>query len=110
MRDLSESFSIKLLTTAAESPWSNGICERLNGTLASIVRKIIEETNCDVEIALAWAVAARNAFVNRSGVSPNQMVFGFNTSFPNIYDDNVPDPSLEDASTEIVFQQPGSKV
>ena len=109
IRDLSKAFSIKLLTTAAESPWSNGICERLNGTLASIVRKIIEETRCDIQMALAWAIAARNAFVNKSGVSPNQLVFGFNPSFPNIYDDNAPGSTLEDASTEIVFRNNAAK-
>ena len=102
MRDLSESFNIRLLTTAAESPWSNGICERLNGILAGLVRKIMEDVKCGVQIALAWAVAARNAFYNKSGVSPNQLVFGFNPAFPNVYDDNAPGSSLENASTEIV--------
>ena len=102
MRELSDIFCIKLLSTAAESPWSNGICERLNGTLGELVSKIVEDTNCGVQIALAWAVAARNAFYNKSGVSPNQLVFGFNPSFPNIYDSNLPASSLEDASTDIV--------
>ena len=102
MRDLSESFNIRLLTTAAESPWSNGICERLNGTLADLVSKIIDDANCGVQIALSWAVAARNAFYNKSGVSPNQLIFGFNPAFPNIYDSNIPASSLESASTEIV--------
>ena len=81
IRELSNIFCIKLLTTAAESPWSNGICERLNGVLGEIVSKIVEDTASGVQIALAWAVAARNTFVNRSGVSPNQLVFGFNHIF-----------------------------
>ena len=102
MRELSNIFFIKLLTTAAESPWSNGICERLNSTLGDIVSKIIEDTGCNVHIALSWAVAARNAFDNKSGVSPNQMVFGFNPSFPNIYDSNLPASSFEDPSTDII--------
>ena len=46
--------------------------------------------------------AARNAFLNKSGYSPNQLVFGFNPHFPNIYDSNFPASSLEDASTEII--------
>ena len=102
VRELSDIFCIELLSTAAESPWSNGICERLNGTLGNIVSKIIEDTNCEVQIALAWAVAARNAFYNNSGVSPNQLVFGFNPSLPTIYDSKLPGSSLEDASTDIV--------
>ena len=102
IRDLSNIFSIKLLTTAAESPWSNGICERLNSTLGEIVSKIMDDTDCGVHIALAWAVAARNAFDNKSGVSPNQMVFGFNPSHPNIYDSSLPASSFEDPSTDII--------
>ena len=62
----------------------------------------MEDVKCGVQIALAWAVAARNAFYNKSGVSPNQLVFGFNPAFPNVYDDNAPGSSLESASTEIV--------
>ncbi|CAL4108337.1 unnamed protein product [Meganyctiphanes norvegica] len=31
MRALGEAFNIKIMTTAAESPWSNGICECLRG-------------------------------------------------------------------------------
>lgn len=102
IRELSNIFCIKLLTTAAESPWSNGICERLNGVLGEIVSKIVEDTASGVQIALAWAVAARNTFVNRSGVSPNQLVFGFNPHFPNIYDSNLPASSLEEPSTDII--------
>ena len=90
VRELSDVFCIQLLTTAAESPWSNGICERLNGILGELVSKIIEDTNSGVQIALAWAVAARNTFLNNSGFSPNQLVFGFNPHFPNIYDSTLP--------------------
>ena len=102
IRELSSIFSIRLLTTAAESPWSNGICERLNSTLGNIVSKIMEDSDCGVHIALSWAVAARNAFLNKSGVSPNQLVFGFNPSYPNIYDNSLPASSFEDPSNEII--------
>ena len=90
MITLSEAFSIKILNTAAESPWSNGVCERLNGVLGKLVLKILDDVNCDVQIALAWAVSARNAYYNNSGFSPNQLVFGFNPSMPDIYNSKVP--------------------
>ena len=76
MRTLGEAFSIKMMTTAAESPWSNGTCERLNGILGKMVLKILDDVKCDVATALAWAVAARNSFYNFGGFSPNQLVFG----------------------------------
>ena len=85
MRALGEAFNINVITTAAESPWSNGICERLNGVLGDLVMKVLDDAKCDIQIALAWAVAARNAYDNNSGFSPNQLVFGFNPAIPNIY-------------------------
>ena len=90
MRNFSEAFSIKVIHTAAESPWSNGTVERLNGVLGKLVLKILDDVNCDTDIALAWAVAARNAYYNNSGFSPNQLVFGFNPAMPTIYNSKPP--------------------
>ena len=97
MNTFAEAFSIKLIHTAAESPWSNGTVERLNGVLGKLVLKILDDIKCDTDIALAWAVAARNAYYNNSGYSPNQLVFGFNPSMPNIY--NSKPPGLKKVST-----------
>ena len=90
MKALGEAFNSKVLNTAAESPWSNGVCERLNGVIGNLVGKIIDDTECDLETALAWAVSARNALVNNSGFSPNQLVFGFNPAIPDIFHSDPP--------------------
>ena len=103
MRTFSEAFSIKLINTAAESPWSNGVVERLNGILGKLVVKVLDDVKCDTEVALAWAVAARNAYYNHSGYSPNQLVFGFNPSMPNIY--NSKPPGLKRVSTSEMIEK-----
>ena len=90
MRQVGDSFNIKIMTTAAESPWSNGVCERLNAVIGDIVRKIIADTKCELEVALSWAVSARNALANFSGFSPNQLVFGFNPAIPDIFHNKPP--------------------
>ena len=90
MRELGEKFNIKVLTTSAESPWSNGVCERLNGVLGDSVEKIVHDSSCDVNIALAWAVSARNALANNHGFAPNQLVFGSNPVFPNVHINQPP--------------------
>ena len=100
MRDMCEKFNIRLLTTSAESPWSNGVCERLNAVIGSSVDKIRDDSQCDLHTALAWAVSARNALINNSGFSPNQLVFGFNPSYP-CFDSNDP-PAFEIPSSQIV--------
>ena len=38
-RDMCENFNIEVKTTAAYSPWSNGLCERHNQTLTNIMQK-----------------------------------------------------------------------
>ena len=100
-RSMGENFNIDIMCTAAESPWSNGVCERLNAVLKDNVLKIHEETKCNVDTALAWAVAARNAIHNNNGFSPNQLVFSFNPNHPNIAEDRP--PALENCtSSQIV--------
>ena len=90
MQCLGERFGIKLMNTAAEAPWSNGVCERLNCLLSISVQRIVSDTQCNAHIALAWAVAARNALQNYNGFSPNQLVFGYNPAFPNVLDSEPP--------------------
>lgn len=100
MRNMAENFNIKLLCTAAESPWSNGVCERLNAVIGRSVDRVMTDTGCDLEVALAWAVSARNALQNNHGYSPNQLVFGFNPVLPSMCE-NKP-PALEGRTTSRV--------
>ena len=103
MKCLGENFNITIMCTAAESPWSNGICERLNGVLANNVRKIMSDSNCSLSVALSWAVAARNSLDNNNGYSPNQLVFGQNPSLPGLSLDKL--PALESRPTiKIVYE------
>ena len=103
MQDLGEKFNVKILCTAAESPWSNGVCERLNGILGDSVRKIVADNNCSVDVALAWAVSARNSLSNNSGFSPSQLVFGRNSNLPNVFE-NSP-PALENTFTSDLVRE-----
>ena len=85
---LAESFGVRVMSTAAEAPWSNGVCERLNYILEISIRKIMEDTNCNLLTALAWAVSSRNSLHNYMGFSPNQLVFGRNPVFPSVLDES----------------------
>ena len=77
-RDMSELLGIDVMTTAAESPWS----ERHNAIIANMVDRIKADVECSLEVALAWAVSAKNALKNHYGYSPNQLVFGKYPNFP----------------------------
>ena len=89
-REMAEAFNIRVSTTAAESPWSNGINERYNGVIASTVKKVMDDTPCSLEVALAWAVSAKNSLETHLGFSPNQLVFGRNPNYPACLRDKAP--------------------
>ena len=59
--EMCDSLGIDIKTTAAESPWSNGVVERHSQVLANMMYKIIDDTNCSHELALFWAVNAKNS-------------------------------------------------
>ena len=46
-----------MATTAAESPFSNGILERHNLTLF----KTMDDVHCEPKIDLAWNICAKNS-------------------------------------------------
>ena len=83
-RSLCEIVNIRICTTAGESPWSNGIVERHNATLGFSVQKMIDDLKCDLSLAVAWAVSAKDALHNVNGFSPNELVFGKNPNFPAV--------------------------
>ena len=87
--DLCENFNTNIVTTPAESSWSNVVCERHNKILTDIVLKIKEVIKCTWETALAWAVNAKNCLMNINGFSPHQLVFGQNVKLPNVFHDRI---------------------
>ena len=103
MRTMGDFFDVKLLYTAAESPWSNGTCERLNCILSVSMLRVMDDLRCPVETALAWSVAARNTLHNFSGYAPAQLVFGCNPSFPSLCD--AKPPALEDFDASHIVAQ-----
>ena len=99
--ELAESFNIRVLTTPAYSPWSNGIVERHNATLSETLEKVIAESKCTLEVGLAWALNAKNSLANMHGFSPYQLVMGRNPVMPSLITDAP--PALEsNESSEVV--------
>ena len=99
--DLCQNYNINFITTAAEAPWSNGLVEKHNHIIGEAVSKIKEDINCSLEVALCWAVNAKNALQNVYGFSPYQLVFGKNPNLPSVLHNEL--PALEGmSSSEIV--------
>ena len=91
----------------SQSPWQQGRTERAGGALKDMIRKIAEQvaiiTEKDFEMALIQALDARNRFINRSGYSAHQRVYGSNLRMPGsmLSDDPVDRISVaQDPTTE----------
>ena len=74
--------NLNICTTAAKIPWSNDLVERHNVFLKLIVCKTIEEINCDLDVAVVWALSAK-ILLKMVMVSPhpNQLAFGKSKRF-----------------------------
>ena len=102
-RDSAQNLNIIVKTTPAQSPWSNGICERHNAVINDMVVKTMEETKCRFDLALSWSLSSKNALHNVCGFSPNQLVFGYNPSLPTVLINRA--PALEKVScSEVVAE------
>ena len=94
--DLAEKYNITIMTTAAESAWSNGLVERHNGLLANMINKVRADVqDCPLEIAVHWACAAKNSLSNVYGFSPNIIVFGRNPNYPSVLANKPPGNNME---------------
>ena len=55
-----------------------------------MVDRILEDVNCSIEVALAWALSAKNSLKNVFGYSPDQLVFGKNLNLPTVIGSEPP--------------------
>ena len=83
-----ENMNIQIRTRAAESPWSNGLLERHDAVFGMTVSKVMKDVNCQLEVAVAWSVSAKNCLKHVYGFSTNQLLFGRNPNYPNNFDNH----------------------
>lgn len=101
-RDMAENLNIQVWNTAGLSPWQNGLCERNHAVVDDCVAKILEDDpQLDLEVALLWAVNAKNSLQMVSGWSPYQLVFGINPNLPSVLTDKP--PALEGTTMNEIF-------
>ena len=100
--DLCENMNIQVKHTAGYSPFSNGLCEKNHAVIDDMVYKMkSEQPELPLNIALAWAVNAKNCLQSVGGFSPHQLVYGRNPNLPNSMNDEL--PALEGkTSSEVI--------
>ena len=104
MINLAENLNANVTTTAAYSPFQNGVNERGHAVVDCMMTIMMEENKeLDEEVALFWSCYAKNSLHMFSGFSSFQLVFGRNPPLPcNIT--NQP-PALENKRASEAFSQ-----
>ena len=97
LTSIAEYLGVKSSFTAARSPNQNGLNERNHAIVDSMLQKMITaDPLLTKEVALTWALVAKNTLQNVSGFSPFQIVFGQAPSLPSVYTSGP--PGLEEVS------------
>ncbi|CAC5412222.1 unnamed protein product [Mytilus coruscus] len=91
MREVASILNVKVYTTAGESPFQNGLCERVHAITDTMLMKLeADYRQVNDQSLLCWANMARNALQMWNGFSSHQLVFGLNPNLPNILKDTLP--------------------
>lgn len=76
--------------TTAYHAQTNGIDERLNGTLVRILRTYVNESQQDWDEKIKWALFVYNTTIHEStGYSPYQLIYGFDPRSPLKPDNSI---------------------
>lgn len=79
--EMCDYLGITLQTRAAESIWTTGIVERGNQTLVNMTEKITD-IKCLIDLALCWAVNAKNSLQIVAGLIPVSLVLTKQSGWP----------------------------
>ena len=102
MREVCSILNVEVCTTAAQSPFQNGLCERNHAVTDSMLVKMEEQcSSTPIEVLLCWANMAKNSLQMYHGYSSYQLVFGKNPNLPNITGDQL--PALEGRTTSEIL-------
>ena len=91
LEDVAAILGIKLTTTASYSPHQNGLNERNHAVVdLMIIRMLDADKDLSPEVALCWALNAKNSLDNCEGFSPFQLHVGKNPVLPSVVRDGPP--------------------
>ena len=91
LEEIASKLGVELTTTAAYSPHQNGINERNHAIVdIMITRMMLSDSTLKPEMALVWALNAKNSLENVDGFSPYQLHIGKNPLFPSTTRDGPP--------------------
>ena len=103
-REITSILNVQLCTTAGESPFQNGLCERVHAiTDMMLVKLAADYEKVKSQILFSWANMARNSLQMLNGYSSHQLGYGENPNLPNIMSNTL--PALEGTASSGDFAQ-----
>lgn len=101
-REICSILNVEVLTTAAESPFQNGLCEKNHAIVDNMLLRLEEQCpKTPIEVLLSWANNAKNCLQMRNGFTSFQLVFGRSPRLPNVMDERL--PAFEGTTTSEAF-------
>ena len=102
LKEVGSLLDMRILSTGAESPFQNGLCERVHAVTDNMISKLqAQYPKTDIQVLIAWACMAKNSLQMFNGFSSNQLVFGTNPKLPGVSTDSI--SALEDTTSSQVF-------
>lgn len=59
---MAQNLNIILQTTPVQNQWNNGLNECQNVILNDVILKAMEDTDCNLELAIAWSLNSKMYF------------------------------------------------
>ena len=107
MREITSILNVQLYTTAGESPFQNGSCERVHAITDMMLAKLqAEYDKVNSQTLLSRANMAKNSLQMWNWYSSHQLVFGENPNLPNMMNDSL--PAVEETTCSEVFARHSS--
>lgn len=95
-RAMAERFNIGFSTTATQAHFSNGVVERHNQTLKTMVSRLLaDHPGTNAQELLDLACLAKNSMGQHNGATPFQLMSGSTPRFPAALTDGLPALSAE---------------
>ena len=91
IKEMTSVLNVKVNTTAANSPFSNGVCERNHAVMDTMLLKLqAENPKTPLDDLISWACTVKNSMSMFAGFSPYQIVFGKNPTLPGLNEYHPP--------------------
>ncbi len=103
MKEVCSVLNVYHMTTAANSPWQNGTCEKHHALCDCVIGCLRRDyPKMSLEQAVAWSCAVKNSLRNIYGYSSFELTFGRVPRLPNIMTDPIPASQIEPRSQELI--------